>query len=224
MNKYTYIWVLNSGKNFPCGVFNSKEDAEVAIEKYNLNGMLTKYPINALVYDWVIEENIPDERVSNPLKQVTAKFVGNFTTAYQEHYHYGDGDPEAFNSNKMEMISMKWIIAKHFRYGMTMHGSLGGKNNQFADYIINPDCIILFSVYGFHNNRHLIKQRVLLDWLSRKYGSKQVFFLCPLCKRRVAILYNNAVAFVCKRCDKPLASYGYGLDWKNVQKDLWEYA
>ena len=79
------MWVLNCGDLFPCGVFESKEKAETIIKKHKLKGTLTKYPVNELVYDWAIENkyfNPKDE------KQKTSEFIGNFSTAYQDHYHY----------------------------------------------------------------------------------------------------------------------------------------
>jgi hypothetical protein len=79
------MWVLNCGGFFPCGVFESKEKAEEIINKYKLEGTLTEYPINELAYDWAIENKyfIPKSD-----KQKTSEFIGKFTTAYQDHYHY----------------------------------------------------------------------------------------------------------------------------------------
>lgn len=80
-----YIWVLNCGGSFPCGIFKTKEQAEKSIKKYKLKGVLTKYPIDELIYEYEIKQGnfIP----KNDL-QKTSKFIGNFSSAYQEHYHY----------------------------------------------------------------------------------------------------------------------------------------
>ena len=86
------MWVLNCGGYFPCGVFDSKEAAEKAIEKYGLTGTLTQYPINMLVYDWAFENGYLNRNKS----EETPEFVGKYTTAYQDHYHY-DGQVRGRN-------------------------------------------------------------------------------------------------------------------------------
>ena len=54
--------------------------------------MLTKYPINQGVFDWANEKNITNlkpekfaEKSNDPI------FIGGFTTASMEHFHYEDG-------------------------------------------------------------------------------------------------------------------------------------
>lgn len=55
------------------------------IEKYQLKGILTKYPINELIYNYEIKQG--NFMPKNGL-QKTSKFIGNFSSAYLEHYHY----------------------------------------------------------------------------------------------------------------------------------------
>ena len=40
---------------------------------------------------------------------------------------------------------------------------------------------------------------VMLDWTACQYGGGRPWFLCPACRRRVAILYRGAV-FACRHC------------------------
>ena len=40
---------------------------------------------------------------------------------------------------------------------------------------------------------------VRLDWTPCQYGGERPWFLCPSCRRRVAILYGGAV-FACRHC------------------------
>lgn len=40
---------------------------------------------------------------------------------------------------------------------------------------------------------------VLLNWTPCQYGGERPWFLCPSCRRRVAILYGGAV-FACRHC------------------------
>ncbi len=79
------MWVLNCGENFPAGIFETKEKAEEFIEKYGLSGTLTKYPVNKIVYDWAIENEYFKPK-SEWHKE--SGFIGTFSSAHQEHYHY----------------------------------------------------------------------------------------------------------------------------------------
>jgi hypothetical protein len=83
------VWIFVArGAKFPSGVFNSVSDAEAWIYKYLLTGVLTKYPIGVGIYDWTVENGFFHPK---PNKNIDAFFVGNFSTAYSEHFHYSDG-------------------------------------------------------------------------------------------------------------------------------------
>lgn len=84
-----FIWVFNgAGAQFPCGIFQSRKCAEEHIRKYNMSGILTKYPIDRTVYEWAVNTNtfVPASR-----KQCSADFVQRFSSAHLEHYHYENG-------------------------------------------------------------------------------------------------------------------------------------
>ncbi len=85
------MWILNCGGTFPAGVFDSKENAEKVIKKHGLSGTLTKYPINHTVYDWCTENEF--FKPKSEFHQ-TPEFIGSFSSAYQEHYHYEEGECE----------------------------------------------------------------------------------------------------------------------------------
>lgn len=92
IDKLTYIWVFKGEKaNFPSGVFSTKETADEWIKRNKLTGVLTKYPVNVGVYDWAI-----DQKLFTPKKDdhYSPLFIGKFTSASMEHYHYEDGDIE----------------------------------------------------------------------------------------------------------------------------------
>jgi hypothetical protein len=81
-------WVFNGGGNFPAAVFSTRDKAEAWITARRLSGVLTKYPVDVPVNDWAIAHGAfkpkrPDQ--SEP------GFIGRFSSASQEHYHYTDG-------------------------------------------------------------------------------------------------------------------------------------
>ena len=63
--------------------------AEDWIRKHQLSGVLTNYPVDVGVFEWAIANGMftpKDER------QKSAEFVGRFSSASQEHWHYEDGE------------------------------------------------------------------------------------------------------------------------------------
>lgn len=86
------IWVFNGNKaHFPSGVFSSLENAKEWIKINKLSGILTKYPIDIGVYDWAVQNNFFSP---NHEKQKLPAFIGSFTSASMEHYHFLDGEED----------------------------------------------------------------------------------------------------------------------------------
>ena len=110
-------------------------------------------------------------------------------------------------------INMKDLIASHFQYGMTMEGIVSVNEGDWIQYMVNPLCLTLIYNCKLGSSRELLKQQISLAWLSRHYGSKRVYLLCPVCGKRCMILYNSVAAYVCRECDK-LANKGCQNDWE----------
>jgi hypothetical protein len=86
------VWVFNGqGGKFPGGVFVDKRDAERWIYDHKLTGVLTLYPLNEGIYEWAIKKGYFKPQKE---KQMLANFIGAFSSASQEHYHYLDGNLE----------------------------------------------------------------------------------------------------------------------------------
>jgi hypothetical protein len=85
------VWVFMGAKaTFPSAVFQSTAQAEEWIRKHRLTGVLTQYPVGISVLDWVIEKG---HFSPNPERLLDPNFVGRFSSAYTEHFHYEDGLP-----------------------------------------------------------------------------------------------------------------------------------
>jgi frataxin-like iron-binding protein CyaY len=90
---YKAVWVFN-GENTQLsgGIFEKYEDANSWIKHNKLTGILTKYPLNKGVFDWAEENdliNMKKEKIE--LKRNDPWFIGGFTTASMEHFHYKNG-------------------------------------------------------------------------------------------------------------------------------------
>ncbi len=83
-----HVWVFNGGGRFPAAVFTTREKAEAWITANRIGGTLTKYPLDVSVYDWAQSGGY---FVPKRDDQRTPQFIGQFSSASQEHYHYDSG-------------------------------------------------------------------------------------------------------------------------------------
>jgi hypothetical protein len=80
---------VSAGAQFPGGAFSSRERAEAWIAERRLSGMLTAYPLDEGAFDWALRVGAVTGRARERGNE--SQFVGGFTSAVQEHYHYDDG-------------------------------------------------------------------------------------------------------------------------------------
>lgn len=83
------VWVFKGeGASHPAAVFSSLELAEAWIKDSGVSGILTHYPIDVSVYDWATQNKC---FTPNEPHQRAPQFIGRFSSAYLDHYHYSDG-------------------------------------------------------------------------------------------------------------------------------------
>ena len=82
------VWVFNGGGAFPSAVFTSRDRGEAWIALHKLTGALTRYPLDVGVYEWAIGLGAFKPKQSH---QSEPKFIGRFSSASLEHYHYEAG-------------------------------------------------------------------------------------------------------------------------------------
>ena len=88
-----FIWVFCGEQSFfPSGVFNDLDIAEAWIKKHGLSGTLTEYPINVGVYDWIVAKGYFTPKYPS---QKSARFIGKFSSAYLNHFHFQNGEKVA---------------------------------------------------------------------------------------------------------------------------------
>lgn len=83
------VWVfMGLGAQHPAAVFTSLGAGEAWVSEHDVKGTLTWYPLDLSVYDWVVAQGKlkpkPDHRAPS--------FLARFSSAYQPHHHYQDGD------------------------------------------------------------------------------------------------------------------------------------
>jgi hypothetical protein len=83
------VWVFNGeGGKFPSGVFSTLEKGELWVAQNKLTGILTLYPLDIGAHAWAVSKGyfIPKKP-----EQESPNFIGRFSDASQEHYHYRNG-------------------------------------------------------------------------------------------------------------------------------------
>ncbi|GAB4454765.1 MAG: hypothetical protein OHK0029_09820 [Armatimonadaceae bacterium] len=91
-----HVWIFNGQGSFPSGAFATRESAEAWIRQHRLTGTLTCYPLGKGIYDWAIELGYFKPKRDG---HTTPEFIGAFSSAYQDHYHYENGlEPGAEDS------------------------------------------------------------------------------------------------------------------------------
>ena len=94
-----HIWIFNGARapgsgQFPGGVFTSVALAEAWIRKHGLSGTLTAYPVDKGCFDWAVENGCTGLKAEKlEVKRHDPTFIGTFSTASQEHFHYLKGRP-----------------------------------------------------------------------------------------------------------------------------------
>jgi hypothetical protein len=85
-NDLKQVWVFNDARNhFPSAVFTERRLAEAWIQKNQLEGTLTAYPLNISAYDWAIEKGYFTPKTE---EEASPNFIANFSSGSQEHYHF----------------------------------------------------------------------------------------------------------------------------------------
>lgn len=89
MNEIKDVWIFNGVKaKFPSAVFLTKEEAFMWIKKKELTGALTRYPVGISVHEWATQNGHFKVKCEDDF---TPEFIGNFSSAAQEHFHFEDG-------------------------------------------------------------------------------------------------------------------------------------
>jgi hypothetical protein len=73
-------------------VFTNVDRAEAWIRRHRLTGVLTAYPLDEGCFDWAVRQGVTNLKAEKlPAKSQDPRFIGGFSTASQEHFHYADG-------------------------------------------------------------------------------------------------------------------------------------
>ena len=98
-------------------------------------------------------------------------------------------------------IDLRSFTDKGFRYGMIIDGILSVNGHDAAICKINSNHVRMISNHKVNEFRKYVKQEIPLIWDSQKYGSTNVYFVCPWCEKKTLTLYQRGEAFLCRQCN-----------------------
>lgn len=87
-----WVWVFSASSRFPCGIFETREQAEAWINENKIDGCLTRYPLGEGIYDHAVKMSYFTPKRDY---QFEPEFKSNFSCASLEHHHY-EFETEAF--------------------------------------------------------------------------------------------------------------------------------
>jgi len=98
-----------------------------------------------------------------------------------------------------------WLVPGWWR---TMSWTCGGEPSGDIKYQVDHDGLDLsYRSRSAGEDWQSVKERILFNRTPCSYGGERLWFLCPHCGRRVAILYGVDARFLCRHCyDLPYAS------------------
>lgn len=87
------------------------------------------------------------------------------------------------------------ILAASWSHGDIQLGSIGG-------YVASRTRIVLVYRTRRRDSGEWCDMRepIDLEWTACNYGGERPWFLCPACRRRVAVLYGPGARFACRHC------------------------
>ena len=122
---------------------------------------------------------------------------------------YGSGSWYRWGGSKTTMesqkrIDIRWLKQQGYIHAGTMGNlswSCRGEPTGSITYSMEEEGMLLNYRYRVNCGEwEPLEQRVLFDRTSCNYGGTRIWFLCPRCGTRVAVLYGTGKLFLCRHC------------------------
>ena len=118
---------------------------------------------------------------------------------------WGSGSyPRPGSTKDTAESSLPLDIRKLKRQGLIVLGrwfswqwSTGGNVHSSIGAIANKDYLLLRYT---HKKTDSVKQKIYFTYTSCNYGGERIWFQCPTCGRRCAVVYRSGKYFACRIC------------------------
>jgi hypothetical protein len=86
-------------------------------------------------------------------------------------------------------------------YTGSLAWSRGGEQTGSIRFRVERDRLVLIYRYRFHGEEWQdVEEHVWFNRTPCNYGSERLWFLCPHCGKRVAVLHGAGARFLCRHC------------------------
>ena len=107
-------------------------------------------------------------------------------------------------TESLHRIDIRWLK----KQGYLRPGNVGslswsrrGEQTGFINYRMETDRMVLNYRYRLHGKDwEDVEQAISFDRTPCNYGGFRTWFLCPHCKRRVALIYSAGKYLLCRHC------------------------
>jgi len=119
---------------------------------------------------------------------------------------YGSGNrwDSKTTTESQYRIDIRWLKKQGLLRPGTMDllsWSCRDKKTGTIGYIMEADRMVLVYRYGLNGGEwEPVEQAISFDRTPCNYGGYRTWFLCPRCRRRVAVLYGAGKYFLCRHC------------------------
>ena len=117
---------------------------------------------------------------------------------------WGSGSYLRISSKGTAESSLPLDIRKIKREGCLTPGrwfswqwSTGGNVHSSIGATVHKDHLLLRYT---HKKTEAVEQKIYFTWTLCNYGGKRVWFSCPFCNRRCAVIYSRGKYFACRKC------------------------
>ena len=118
-----------------------------------------------------------------------------------EWFRYGS---KKSTTDSQHDIDIRWMKKNNrLRPGITdsLSWSRRGRETGSVGYTMEESRMILYYRYRPHGGEwEQVEQTIQFDRTPCNYGGSRIWFLCPYCGKRVAVLYGAGKYFLCRHC------------------------
>ena len=114
-------------------------------------------------------------------------------------------------TEEVHRVDIRYLRRRGFLrpgFGGSLSWSRGGEQTGWIRFKVEQDAVVLLYRHcAYGTEWRSVEERVWFDRTPCHFGGERLWFLCPHCGRRVAVLYGAGIRFLCRHCyDLPYAS------------------
>ena len=107
-------------------------------------------------------------------------------------------------TEEVHRVDIRYLRRQRFLrpgVGGSLTWSRGGEQTGWIRFKVEQDAVVfLYRHCAYGTEWRSVEERVWFDRTACHFGGERLWFLCPHCGRRVAVLYGAGIRFLCRHC------------------------